>query len=70
MLFREFFKLVKINTLGRNIEIYMADILVAVIDEAHTIPSDALHTIINQLIDYHPFVVGHTCCLPTANDFG
>ena len=48
MLFREFFKLVKINTLGRNIEIYMADILVAVIDEAHTIPSDALHTIINQ----------------------
>ncbi|KAI0047729.1 cohesin-associated protein Pds5 [Auriscalpium vulgare] len=45
--FRDFFGLVR-HDLAKKIEIFMADILVALIDEAQVLPSDILDTILAQ----------------------
>ena len=48
--FRDFFGLVR-NQLAKNIEMFIADILVALIDESATLPQDVLETIMAQFMD-------------------
>ncbi|KAL0069681.1 Sister chromatid cohesion protein pds5 [Marasmius tenuissimus] len=49
-IFKQFFALVR-NNFAKKIEIFMAEILVAIIDEAQTIPSDILDLILAQFMD-------------------
>lgn len=49
-IFREFFGLVR-HDLAKNIEMFMADILVALIDECQSLPSDVLEAIMAQFMD-------------------
>ncbi|KAI0064905.1 cohesin-associated protein Pds5 [Artomyces pyxidatus] len=49
-IFRDFFNLVR-HDLAKKIEIFMADILVALIDECQVLPSDALETVMAQFMD-------------------
>lgn len=48
--FRDFFALVR-RDLAKNIEMFMADILVALIDETQSVPSEVLETIMSQFMD-------------------
>ncbi|KAF8869879.1 armadillo-type protein, partial [Infundibulicybe gibba] len=48
--FRDFFNLVK-RDLAKKIEIFMTDILVALIDECQSLPTEALETLMSQFID-------------------
>jgi sister-chromatid-cohesion protein PDS5 len=54
ILFREFFALIRPDDLGKNVEIYMSDMLVAVIDEAQTIPNDTVKNILAQFLPDAP----------------
>ncbi|KAL0574121.1 Sister chromatid cohesion protein pds5 [Marasmius crinis-equi] len=47
---KQFFALVR-NNFAKKIEIFMAEILVAIIDEAQSVPSDALDLILAQFMD-------------------
>ncbi|KAG6864378.1 hypothetical protein C0991_010047 [Blastosporella zonata] len=49
-IFRDFFNLVK-RDLPKKVEMFMADILVALIDEAQVFPSDALEVILAQFTE-------------------
>lgn len=49
-IFREFFGLVR-HDLAKNIEMFMSDILIALIDECQTLPSDVLEAIMAQFMD-------------------
>lgn len=49
-IFRDFFGLVR-RDLAKKIEMFMADILVALIDECQALPSDVLESIMSQFID-------------------
>lgn len=49
-IFRDFFGLVR-QDLAKNIEMFMADILVALIDECQTLPADVLDAIMAQFMD-------------------
>ncbi|KAI0747029.1 armadillo-type protein [Daedaleopsis nitida] len=49
-IFRDFFGLVR-RDLAKKIEIFMADILVALIDECQSLPSEVLETIMAQFTD-------------------
>lgn len=49
-IFRDFFTIVK-RDFTRKVELYMADILVALIDECNSLPSDVLEVIMAQFID-------------------
>ena len=49
-LFRDFFGLVR-NQLAKNIEMFMAECMVAVIDEAVSLPQEVLETIMAQFMD-------------------
>jgi len=51
-IFRDFFGLVR-HDLAKKIELFMADILVALIDECQTLPSEVLETIMMQFMDKH-----------------
>ena len=52
-IFRDFFALVR-RDLAKKIEIFMADILVALIDECQSLPSDVLEVIMAQFLDKNP----------------
>ena len=49
-IFRDFFGLVR-RDLAKKIEMFMADILVALIDECHSLPPDVLEAIMAQFMD-------------------
>ncbi|KAJ7145311.1 armadillo-type protein [Mycena crocata] len=49
-IFRDFFQLVR-RDLAKKIEMFLCDILVALIDECQTLPSDVLETIMAQFTD-------------------
>lgn len=49
-IFRDFFALVR-RDLAKKIEIFMADILVALLDECQSLPSEVLETIMSQFMD-------------------
>lgn len=49
-IFREFFAIVR-RDLAKKIELFIADILVALIDECQSLPSDVLDTIMAQFLD-------------------
>jgi sister chromatid cohesion protein PDS5 len=49
-IFRDFFNLVR-RDLAKKIEIFMADILVALIDECQSLPSEVLETLMAQFAD-------------------
>ncbi|KAG8216413.1 hypothetical protein J3R82DRAFT_6518 [Butyriboletus roseoflavus] len=49
-IFREFFVLVR-RDLAKKIELFIADILVALIDECQSLPNDVLDTIMGQFLD-------------------
>lgn len=49
-IFRDFFTLVR-RDLAKKIEMFLADILVALIDECQTLPSEVLETIMAQFMD-------------------
>ncbi|KAF9235796.1 armadillo-type protein [Melanogaster broomeanus] len=51
-IFREFFGLVR-RDIAKKIELFIADILVALIDECQSLPSDVLDTIMAQFMDKH-----------------
>jgi sister-chromatid-cohesion protein PDS5 len=48
--FKDFFKLVRFD-LSKKIELFMADILVAIVDECQSIPSGVLTTLLAQFMD-------------------
>ena len=48
--FRDFFGLVR-QDLAKNVEMFMADILVALIDECQSLPNDVLESIMAQFMD-------------------
>lgn len=50
-IFREFFALVRRDLSNKKVEIFLADILVALIDESQTLPSEVLETIMSQFMD-------------------
>ena len=50
--FKDFFTLVKLD-LAKKIELFMADILVAIIDEAASLPQEVLDTLMSQFTDTH-----------------
>lgn len=52
-IFRDFFGLVR-NDLAKNIEMFMADILIALIDECQSLPNDVLDAIMAQFMDKNP----------------
>ncbi|EDR01919.1 uncharacterized protein LACBIDRAFT_254367 [Laccaria bicolor S238N-H82] len=49
-IFRDFFALVR-RDLAKKVELFLADILVALIDESQSLPSEALDTLMSQFID-------------------
>ncbi|KAG7091856.1 hypothetical protein E1B28_008258 [Marasmius oreades] len=49
-IFRDFFALVR-NNFAKKIELFLSDILVAIIDEAQTVPSGVLDLILAQFMD-------------------
>ncbi|KAF6757823.1 cohesin-associated protein Pds5 [Ephemerocybe angulata] len=49
-IFRDFFSLVK-RDISKKVELFMADILVALIDEAQALPSEVMDTILSQFAD-------------------
>ncbi|KAJ7637138.1 armadillo-type protein [Roridomyces roridus] len=49
-IFKGMFQLARHN-LPRKVEVFLADILIALIDECHTVPSDVLDLILAQFID-------------------
>ncbi|KAF9226311.1 hypothetical protein BS17DRAFT_794477 [Gyrodon lividus] len=51
-IFRDFFGLVR-RDLAKKIELFIADILIALIDECQSLPSDVLDTIMAQFMDKH-----------------
>lgn len=53
MIFRDFFGLVR-RDLAKKIEMFMADILIALIDECQALPSDVLDAIMSQFMDKNP----------------
>ncbi|KAG6907699.1 hypothetical protein DXG01_007755 [Tephrocybe rancida] len=53
-IFRDFFNLVK-RDLPKKVEIFMADILVALIDEAQVLPTDALEVILSQFVENNTY---------------
>jgi sister-chromatid-cohesion protein PDS5 len=61
-IFRDFFGLVR-RDLAKKIEIFMADILVALIDECQALPSDVLEAIMAQFMDKN--AVSAFCCFKT-----
>jgi sister-chromatid-cohesion protein PDS5 len=65
-IFRDFFALVR-RDLAKKIEMFMADILVALIDECQSLPSEVLETIMSQFMDKNAVRLS-TCysrCHPT-----
>jgi hypothetical protein len=48
--FRDFFSLVR-RDLAKKIEMFMADILVVLIDECQVLPTEVLETILSQFMD-------------------
>lgn len=51
-IFRDFFALVR-RDLAKKMELFIADILVALIDECQSLPNDVLDTIMSQFLDKH-----------------
>lgn len=51
-IFRDFFGLVR-RDLAKKIELFMADILIALIDECQSLPSEVLETLMAQFMDKH-----------------
>jgi hypothetical protein len=49
-IFRDFFGMVR-RDLPKKIEIFMADILVALVDECHTLPSEVLEILMTQFME-------------------
>ncbi|KAJ7207075.1 armadillo-type protein [Mycena pura] len=49
-IFRDFFQLVR-RDLAKKIEMFLSDILVAILDECQTLPSEVLETIMAQFMD-------------------
>ena len=49
-IFKDLFTIVKRN-FTKKIELFMADILVEVIDESNSLPADALEVIMSQFVD-------------------
>lgn len=56
-IFSDFFGLVR-QDLAKNIEMFMADILIALIDESSSVPQDVLETIMAQFMDKNAV----SCC--------
>ncbi|KAF9255405.1 hypothetical protein L218DRAFT_884207 [Marasmius fiardii PR-910] len=52
-IFRDFFALVR-NNFAKKIELFMSDILVAIIDEAQSVPPEVLDLILAQFMDKNP----------------
>lgn len=65
-IFRDFFGLVR-RDLAKKIEMFMADILVALIDECQSLPSEVLESIMSQFMDKNAVrdidLTTSTCCL-------
>ncbi|KIK94536.1 hypothetical protein PAXRUDRAFT_827895 [Paxillus rubicundulus Ve08.2h10] len=51
-IFRDFFGLVR-RDLAKKIELFISDILIALIDECQSLPNDVLDTIMTQFMDKH-----------------
>ncbi|KII91267.1 hypothetical protein PLICRDRAFT_105332 [Plicaturopsis crispa FD-325 SS-3] len=51
-IFRDFFSLVR-RDLAKKIEMFMADILIALIDECQALPPEVLDTLMSQFMDKH-----------------
>ncbi|KAF8726601.1 hypothetical protein AX14_007667 [Amanita brunnescens Koide BX004] len=49
--FRDFFALVRRDLLNKKVEMFLADILVALIDECQSLPSEVLETIMSQFME-------------------
>ncbi|KZS86994.1 hypothetical protein SISNIDRAFT_420245 [Sistotremastrum niveocremeum HHB9708] len=49
--FRDFFAMVKAGELARKVETYMSDILIALIDESQSLPSEVLESIMAQFLE-------------------
>lgn len=60
-IFRDFFGLVR-RDLAKKIELFMADILIALIDECQSLPSEVLETIMAQFTDKNAvrLIISHT----------
>lgn len=73
-IFRDFFALVR-RDLAKKVELFLADILVALIDESQSLPSEALDTLMSQFIDKNAVGILHllfsiiqlTLSLPAAH---
>ena len=50
-IFRDFFTLVRRDLLNKKVEMFLSDILVALIDECQSLPSEVLETIMSQFMD-------------------
>ncbi|PFH47385.1 hypothetical protein AMATHDRAFT_152196 [Amanita thiersii Skay4041] len=50
-IFRNFFALVRRDLSNKKVEMFIADILVALIDESQSLPSEVLETIMSQFMD-------------------
>ncbi|KAF8634850.1 hypothetical protein AX17_004098 [Amanita inopinata Kibby_2008] len=50
-IFRDFFALVRRDLSNKKVEMFIADILVALIDESQTLPSEVLESIMSQFMD-------------------
>lgn len=64
-IFRDFFALVR-HDLSKKIELHMADILVALIDEATSLPSELMDVIMAQFLDKNVVRMNHhspICCV-------
>ena len=64
-IFRDFFALVR-HDLSKKIELHMADILVALIDEATSLPSELMDIIMAQFLDKNVvrmIIFSHPCCV-------
>jgi sister-chromatid-cohesion protein PDS5 len=61
-IFRDFFILVK-RDLAKKIEMFMVDILVALIDECQVLPTEVLETILSQFMDKNTVCPSHCLML-------
>jgi sister chromatid cohesion protein PDS5 len=68
-IFRDFFGLVK-RDLAKKIEMFMVDILVALIDECQVLPTEVLETILSQFMDKNTVCPPISCYLIEEDLFG
>ncbi|KAF8223437.1 cohesin-associated protein Pds5 [Tricholoma matsutake] len=67
-IFRDFFSIIK-RDLAKKIEMFMVDILVALIDECQVLPTEVLETILSQFMDKNtrPEQSGHRLAVQVCN---